>query len=141
MMRLYQITSLNKFRHVWTCSDMFENRNNSYHIESKQVKTCLRIVTIRIILNLNKFRHVWEFNSFESCFEQNQDLCHDVRRLWESSTITSKMMTLHQKIKGKLFTKGARGGTLVSFKYLYKQRFCITFEFFLDISMQSGNHC
>ena len=28
---------LNKFRHVWTCSDMFKNHINSYHIESEQV--------------------------------------------------------------------------------------------------------
>ena len=54
---------------------MFCNRmnlNNSYHIESEHVQTCLRIVwivTIHIILNLNKFRHVWksfkEFREFE----------------------------------------------------------------------------
>ena len=34
------ILNLNNFRHVSTCSDMFENhmnRNNSYHIESEQV--------------------------------------------------------------------------------------------------------
>ena len=34
------ILNLNKFRQVWTCSDMFENHmnhNNSYHIESEQV--------------------------------------------------------------------------------------------------------
>ena len=67
--------NLNKFRHVWTCSDMFENHmncNNLYHIEPEQVQTYfnmfkhvqtwLRIVwimTICIILNLIKFRHVW----------------------------------------------------------------------------------
>ena len=51
------------FHHVFISSlDMFKNCINSYHIESKQVQTCLRIlwiVTIDIILNLNKFRHVW----------------------------------------------------------------------------------
>ena len=34
------ILNLNKFRQVWTCSDMFENHMshyNSYHIESEQV--------------------------------------------------------------------------------------------------------
>ena len=31
------ILNLNKFRQVGTCSDMFENHNNSYHIESEQV--------------------------------------------------------------------------------------------------------
>ena len=34
------ILNLNKFRQVWTCSDMFENPkncNNQYHIESEQV--------------------------------------------------------------------------------------------------------
>ena len=34
------ILNLNKFRHVSTCSDMFENRmnrDNSYHIKSEQV--------------------------------------------------------------------------------------------------------
>ena len=38
------ILNLNKFRQVGTCSDMFENHNNSYHIESEQVQTCLRII-------------------------------------------------------------------------------------------------
>ena len=51
------------FHHVFISSlDMFKKCINSYHIESKQVQTCLRIlwiVTINIILNLNKFRHVW----------------------------------------------------------------------------------
>ena len=37
---------------------MFENFNDSCHIDSEQVKTCLRIVTIYVILILNKFRHV-----------------------------------------------------------------------------------
>ena len=50
------------FHHVFISSlDMFENCINSYHIDSEQVQTCLRIIwiiTIRIILNLNKFRHV-----------------------------------------------------------------------------------
>ena len=41
------ILNLNKFRQVGTCSDMFENRDNSYHIESEQVQTCF-----------NMFRHV-----------------------------------------------------------------------------------
>ena len=41
------ILNLNKFRQVGTCSDMFENHNNSYHIESEQVQTCF-----------NMFRHV-----------------------------------------------------------------------------------
>ena len=41
------ILNLNKFRQVGTCSDMFENCNNSYHIESEQVQTCF-----------NMFRHV-----------------------------------------------------------------------------------
>ena len=46
---IHIILNLNKFRHVSTCSDMFENhmnRNNSYHIESRQVQTCLRIIRI-----------------------------------------------------------------------------------------------
>jgi hypothetical protein len=37
---IHIILNLNKFRHVSTCSDMFENRmkrNNSYHIESEQI--------------------------------------------------------------------------------------------------------
>ena len=37
---IHIILNLNKFRHVSTCSDMFENCmicNNSYHIESEQV--------------------------------------------------------------------------------------------------------
>ena len=50
------------FHHVFISSlDMFKNCINSYHIDSEQVQTCLRIIwiiTIRIILNLNKFRHV-----------------------------------------------------------------------------------
>ena len=69
---IHIILILNKFRHAWesyqfisywfwTSLDMFENRNDSCHIDSEQVQTCLRIiwiVTIRIILNLNKFWHV-----------------------------------------------------------------------------------
>ena len=38
--------------------DMFENCNNLYHIDFEQVLTCLKIVTIHIILFLNKVRHV-----------------------------------------------------------------------------------
>ena len=37
---IHIILNLNKFRQVWTCSDMFENPkncNNQYHIESEQV--------------------------------------------------------------------------------------------------------
>ena len=37
---IHIILNLNKFRHVSTCSDMFENcmnHNNLYHIESEQV--------------------------------------------------------------------------------------------------------
>jgi hypothetical protein len=69
---IHIILNLNKLRHVWTCSDMFENHmnhNNSYHTYwiwtrsdmFQHVQTCLRItwiITIHIILNLNKFRHV-----------------------------------------------------------------------------------
>ena len=51
------------FHHVFiSCHDMFENCINSYHIDSEQVQTCLRIIwiiTICIILNLNKFKQVW----------------------------------------------------------------------------------
>ena len=45
------ILNLNKFRKVGTCSDMFENCNNSCHIESEQVYTYLIM-----------FRHVWELH-------------------------------------------------------------------------------
>ena len=44
---IHIILNLNKFRQVETCSDMFENHENSYHIESEQVQTCF-----------NMFRHV-----------------------------------------------------------------------------------
>ena len=43
---------LNKFRHVWTCSDMFENHKNCinlYHIEPEQVQTYF-----------NMFKCIWE---------------------------------------------------------------------------------
>ena len=60
---LCHLLNFSVFHHVFISSlDMFKNCINSYHIESKQVQTCLRIlwiVTINIILNLNKFRHVW----------------------------------------------------------------------------------
>ena len=54
---------------------MFENHinhNNSYHIESEQVWTCLRIASIHIILNLKKFRHVSTgLDLFETCMNCN----------------------------------------------------------------------
>ena len=60
---LCHLLNFSVFHHVFISSlDMFKKCINSYHIESKQVQTCLRIlwiVTINIILNLNKFRHVW----------------------------------------------------------------------------------
>ena len=59
---LCHLLNFSVFHHVFISSlDMFENCINSYHIDSEQVQTCLRIIwiiTIRIILNLNKFRHV-----------------------------------------------------------------------------------
>ena len=55
----YHLLNFSVFRHVFISSlDMFENCINSYHIDSEQVETCLRIIWIVTILILNKFRHI-----------------------------------------------------------------------------------
>ena len=95
ILTIHIILNLDKFRHVWTCSDIFENHlncNNSYHIDSEQVYTCLKIIQ-RNLENLEDLENLknldnwvlwifWELtcrfrsilssdlglNSFESCF-------------------------------------------------------------------------
>ena len=54
----------NSFSACWSFAflisslDIFKNCINSYHIDSEQIYTCLRIIWIVTLLILNKFRHV-----------------------------------------------------------------------------------
>ena len=82
------ILNLNKFRHVWTCSDMFENRIcSNFRVFCHVV---IWIVSIRIILNLDKFRHVWTSSDMFSKFFEWQELIRlhhfghiSIPELWE----------------------------------------------------------